>query len=237
MNAPLLLLRSLLFALVFYPVTVVYVIAGALANLLSERALRRVVIGWGHAHRLLCRAVLGQKVRVAGDIPKGRMLYVFKHESMFETIDLLCVFDEPIIIAKQELLDIPGWGGVAQRYGLIGLRRGDGASALRHLKREVMKALETDRPICFFPEGTRVPHGERPPLQSGFAGIYQLLGLSVVPVAIDSGRVSPRKSFIKRPGIITYKVGEVVPPGLPRAQAEALVHAELNALNAPAAGE
>ena len=62
------------------------------------------------------------------------------------------------------------------------------------------------RAICLFPEGTRVPHGESPPLKAGFAGLYSLLGLPVVPIAIDSGRVSPRGKFLKRPGTITYKV-------------------------------
>jgi 1-acyl-sn-glycerol-3-phosphate acyltransferase len=88
-------------------------------------------------------------------------------------------------------------------------------------------------PICLFPEGTRVPHGERPPLRSGFAGIYQMLGLPVVPVAVDSGLVSPRNSFLKRSGVITYKVGEIIPPGLPRAEAEARAEAAINALNTP----
>lgn len=57
------------------------------------------------------------------------------------------------------------------------------------------------------------------------------MGLPVVPIAVDSGRLSPRNSFIKRPGLITYKVGDVIPAGLPRREAEALVHAAINALN------
>jgi 1-acyl-sn-glycerol-3-phosphate acyltransferase len=50
-------------------------------------------------------------------------------------------------------------------------------------------------------------------------------------VAVDSGKVAPRNSFIKRAGTITYRVGEIVPPGLPRGEAEARVHAAINALN------
>jgi 1-acyl-sn-glycerol-3-phosphate acyltransferase len=83
-----------------------------------------------------------------------------------------------------------------------------------------------------FPEGTRVPHGERAPLRAGFAGLYRHIGLPVVPVALDSGRVWPRRSFLKRPGIITFRFGDVIEPGLDRDAAEAMVHAEINALNA-----
>ena len=50
-------------------------------------------------------------------------------------------------------------------------------------------AIAEGRPIVIFPEGTRVPPGEQPPLQSGFAGLYRALKLPVVPVAVDSGRL------------------------------------------------
>jgi 1-acyl-sn-glycerol-3-phosphate acyltransferase len=150
---------------------------------------------------------------------------------MFETIDLLCLFDRPVIGAKRELLDIPFWGGIARRYGLIPIERTAGASALRTLRASAKDAVAQGRAVCLFPEGTRVPHGEAPPLKSGFAGLYSLLGLPVVPIAIDSGVVSPRGKFLKRPGTITYKVGEIVPTGLDRKEAEVRVHAAINALN------
>ena len=95
------------------------------------------------------------------------------------------------------------------------------------------RALLADgRPIIIFPEGTRVIHGEAPPLQSGFAGLYKMLNVPVVPVAVDSGKLMPRNRWRRRPGIITYKVGEEIPAGLPRAEVEARVHAAMNAFNA-----
>ncbi|MGD9810115.1 MAG: lysophospholipid acyltransferase family protein [Sphingobium sp.] len=224
-------IRSFLFAAAFYLLSVLWVLAAALVAPLSERTFRSVISGWGWMHRTLCRVLLGQRVKVEGILPDEPMLFVFKHESMFETIDLLCLFDRPVAIAKQELIDIPGWGWLAKRYGMIGLRRADGARALRQLRREAQAAIAADRPLCLFPEGTRVPHGDMPPIKAGFAGLYQLLGLPVIPVAVDSGRLSPRNSLLKRPGIVTYLVGEIIPPGLPRAEAEARAHAAINALN------
>ncbi len=76
-----------------------------------------------------------------------------------------------------------------------------------------------------------VPHGERPELKSGMAGLYKLLGLPVIPVALDSGLYSPKGSFVKRAGMVRMKVGEAIPPGLPRAEIEARVFAAINALN------
>jgi len=91
--------------------------------------------------------------------------------------------------------------------------------------------LAQGRPIIIFPEGTRVLHGDAPPLQSGFAGLYKMLNVPVVPVAVDSGRLMPRNHWLRSAGVITYKVGEEIPAGLPRAEVEARVHQAMNALN------
>ena len=66
-------------------------------------------------------------------------------------------------------------------------------------------------------------------LKSGFAALYRALGLPVVPVALDSGRLWGR-GFVHRSGTVTIKVGETIPPGLPREEIEARVHAAINAL-------
>ena len=226
-------LRSLAFMLIFYPGSLLFVLAAMASNLVAPRSIPRVATAWSRFHRRCAYWLLGQKVRVEGRLENGPYLYIVKHESMFETIDLLCLLDRPAIAAKRELFDIPLWGGIARRYGLIPIERTAGASALRALRAAARAATVEGRAVCLFPEGTRVPHGESPPLRAGFAGLYALLGLPVVPVAVDSGRVSPRGKFMKRAGTITYRVGEIVPPGLDRREAEALVHAAINALNRP----
>jgi 1-acyl-sn-glycerol-3-phosphate acyltransferase len=53
----------------------------------------------------------------------------------------------------------------------------------------------------------------------------------VVPIAVNSGTLSPRKTGIWKSGTVTYKVGEELPTGLPREEIEARVHAAINALN------
>jgi 1-acyl-sn-glycerol-3-phosphate acyltransferase len=93
------------------------------------------------------------------------------------------------------------------------------------------EALAAGDIIVVFPEGTRVAPGNQPPLQSGFAGLYKLINLPVVPIAVNSGTLSPRKTGIWKSGTITYKVGEELPTGLPREEIEARVHAAINALN------
>lgn len=233
MTAIITALRSFAFMLIFYSGSLFFVLAAMLVGGLHPDMVPRIATAWSRFHRGCARWILGQIVVVDGDMPLGPYLYIIKHESMFETIDMLCLFDRPAIGAKRELLDIPLWGLIARRYGLIPIERSAGASALRALRSAARAATEQGRAICLFPEGTRVPHGEAPPLKSGFAGLYSLLGLPVVPIAVDSGRVSPRGRFMKRAGTITYKVGAIVPTGLDRKEAERIVHAAINALNPP----
>jgi 1-acyl-sn-glycerol-3-phosphate acyltransferase len=95
---------------------------------------------------------------------------------------------------------------------------------------EAKKAAEQRRPVIIYPEGTRVPHGEKAELKPGFAGLYRALGLPVVPVAHDSGRLWSR-GLIKKPGTIHFKVGDVIPSGLKREEIEARVRDAINVLN------
>jgi 1-acyl-sn-glycerol-3-phosphate acyltransferase len=226
-------MRSLLYWAGFFLLSAVMTFATLATLVLPGQPIQSPVRGWSRGHRYLCRWVLGQKVRWVGALPQGARFIVMKHEAMFETIDMPHVLRGVVIPAKRELLDIPLWGYAARRYGLIPVEREEGAKALRALLAAVKSAITAGRPIVFFPEGTRVPHGQTPPLRSGFAALYTLLGEPVVPVAIDAGRLWPRMSWLRYPGTITYLVGEVVPPGLPRPEAERKLHAAINALNFP----
>ena len=195
----------------------------------DRKWLRRVVATWGAWHRWCVTNLLGIRIEQEGEIPDEPVLFAIKHESYFEAIDMSRLFSFPSVFAKKELFQIPGWGFSARKYGLIPVARDGGARALRQMLATARLRVEEGRPLVIFPEGTRVPHGEKPRLQSGFAGIYKLLGLPVVPVAVNSGPLYHR--IWKRPGTITYRVGETIPAGLPRPEIEARVHAAINALN------
>ena len=80
----------------------------------------------------------------------------------------------------------------------VPVERDQGARALRAMIAAARSYEGSGRHYAIFPEGTRVPHGTAPPLQAGFAGLYKLLALPVVPVAIDSGPLYHRRW--KRPG-------------------------------------
>jgi 1-acyl-sn-glycerol-3-phosphate acyltransferase len=224
------LLRSALFALFFYSWTVIAVLLSFPISLFGTKTVRGWAHVWLRGHRWFAAYLLGIRSRVEGRAAEGAVIVAAKHQSMFETFELVLMLEEPAIVLKRELADIPLWGWVVRRYGVIPVDRSGGGAALRRMMRAAEAAIAEGRPILIFPEGTRVAPGERPPLQPGFAGLYRALKLPVVPVALDSGRLWPRHRFVKRPGIVTMRFGAPIPPGLPRGEIEASVHSAINQL-------
>ena len=223
------LLRSLLYAAIFYPATVFLVLAGIVASLFGRRPTFAVVLSWVELHHWLATDVLGIQIRVEGRIPPGPHLIAVKHQSILETTEMVRITHLPVIVIKKELADLPLFGWLTRRYGVVRVDRSAGAKALRSLVAEGQQAIAAGRPVIIYPEGTRVRVGETPKLKSGFAALYRALGLPVVPVAVDGGRLLGR-GLVHHSGTMTLKVGETIQPGLKREELELRVHAAINAL-------
>jgi 1-acyl-sn-glycerol-3-phosphate acyltransferase len=223
------LLRSLLYAAIFYPMTLLWVLAGITASLFGLRPTLAVVLSWTDVHHWLARRVLGIRTHIEGEIPPGPHLIAVKHQSMLETLEMVRITHLPVIVIKKELADIPLFGWLTRRYGVIPVERSAGAKALRALVEEGQQAVASGRSVIIYPEGTRVRVGEAPKLRSGFAALYRALDLPVVPVATDSGRIWGR-GFIHGSGVVTFKIGETIPRGLKRDEIERRVHSAINAL-------
>lgn len=223
------LLRNIAFAVIFYGLSVLIVLGAPVAALFGSRSLVAYSRGWMEFHRWSTRWLLGVRTRYEGPRPSGQVFYAGKHQSLYEPLELALELGSPATIMRREFAKIPIWGWAAHRYGVILVDRAASSKALRHLMREAGAARASGRSVMIFPEGTRVKPGETPPLKSGFAGLYKMLDLPVVPIATDIGRLWP-KGGLTRAGIVTFRFGQPIPPGLPRREIEARVHAAINAL-------
>lgn len=222
-------LRLAAFNILFYGGSTLFVLATPITALIGRRALVANVHGWMRWHRLVVWATFGITCRYENRPPPGQYFFAGKHHAMIETFELGLELDDPVIVLKQELAQIPLWGWAALRYGMIVVDRDASAAALRQMIHSARAARAGGRSVLIFPEGTRVPTGAMPPLKSGFAGLYRALNLPVVPIAIDSGVVWP-KTGAKRGGVVTFRFGDPIPPGLPREVIEAQVHEAINVL-------
>ena len=166
---------------------------------------------------ILMRLILNTKVYFHGveNLKKAEKFFVASaHQSMFETFVLQIPLDGPIFILKKELLKIPLFGWYLRKIGAIEIIRETRTKENLDFFDKVKNIINNEnRPLLIFPQGTRVKPSEQVPFKKGVGRIYDKLNLPCVPVALDSGKVWPKNSFIKYPGNINVSFLEPVMPG------------------------
>ena len=134
---------------------------------------------------------------------------------MFETFYLQTIFNSPIFILKNELLQIPIFGWYLKKIGSISVSRNkitkDNLGMIEKIKNSVQNS---NRPILIFPQATRILPTDRMPFKKGVGRIYKELGIKCQPVAINSGRVWPKKNILKSNKSITISILNPVDPGI-----------------------
>ena len=167
---------------------------------------------------LILRLFLNTKVIFHGleNLKKVEKFFVASaHQSMFETFVLQAPLSFPIFILKKELLRIPLFGWYLKKIGSIEIIREittkENLNFFDKIKNTVQKH---NRPLLIFPQGTRVKFSDRSTFKKGVGRIYDSLKLPCIPVALNSGKIWPKNSFIKYPGNIHISFLEPIKPGL-----------------------
>jgi len=213
---PVLILRSALFNLVFYVVTILIVVIFSPLLLFPRKINVWAMHLWSRLTVFLLRVITGTRYEVRGPTPNGGVLVASKHQSMWDTFIYTALLHDPAMVLKRELLWVPFYGWYSRKTRMIPIDRGAGASAIRRLISEAKKAVKLNRPIVIFPEGTRAAPGAKLDYKPGVAALYRQLNIPCVPVALNSGLYWPRRKFWRKPGTIVIEFLEPIPPGLPR---------------------
>ncbi|MGE5503428.1 MAG: lysophospholipid acyltransferase family protein [Actinomycetota bacterium] len=210
--------RSLLFALLFYPWTVGLCVLYLPLLVLPRKLFLALVRLWLRGSHLILRATTGIRWQLVGaeNLPAGAAIVAAKHQSAFETLVFHLILADPAFILKRELTQIPIFGWHLQKAGCVAIDRSAGTKALKAMVAGAEAAVAEGRTIVIFPEGTRTAPGSRQPYHSGVAMLYGALGVPVVPVALNSGVLWGRQSFTKRAGTITIEVLPPIAPGMDR---------------------
>ncbi|MEJ0013962.1 MAG: 1-acyl-sn-glycerol-3-phosphate acyltransferase [Bauldia sp.] len=209
--------RSLLFQIAFYVVTAIMLIASAPIFIFgSQEAGMGVVRNWARVCTFLHAKIAGGALELRGveNLPKGAALVASKHQSAFETFALIPLLRNPTIVMKQSIRGYPIFGPYTVKTGMIHVDREGKTAALRALSDRAREEAAKEREIIIFPEGTRRPPDAPPDYQTGVALLYRTLNIPVVPVALNSGVVWPRNSFLHYPGKIVIEFLPAIPPGL-----------------------
>jgi len=167
---------------------------------------------------LILRLFLNTKVIFHGldNLQKVERYFVASaHQSMFETFVLQAPLNFPVFILKKELLKIPLFGWYLKKIGSIDIIREKITKENLNFFEKIKNATQkNNRPLLIFPQGTRVKFNDRSPFKKGVGRIYESLGLPCIPIALNSGKIWPKNSFIKYPGNIHISFLEPIRPGL-----------------------
>lgn len=210
-----LFLRSLLFTAVLLVVTPIWACICFLALPLPYSQRYYVTSRWNVFTIWLAKVVCGIRYRVKGyeNLPDAPVILLCKHQSAWETIFLLCNMPRPLsFVLKKELLYIPFFGWALGALRMIPIDRKQGVKALRQVTEQGRKRLADGQWIIMFPEGTRIPVGQKGKYRGSGTKLAIDTGALVVPIAVNSGEFWPRNSFVKRPGLITVSIGKPISP-------------------------
>jgi len=228
------LFRSIVFNVLFYLNLVVLMLLALPTLLLPRIAIVKVAKFWGWTNLWLLRHVCGIRAEFRGldKIPPGALLVASKHQSVWETFALLCLFPDPAFVLKRELQWIPFFGWYGWKAAMIPVDRGKRGRALIALAERARIELARRRQIVLFPEGTRRAPGAEPSYKFGIAHLYAEAATPCLPIALNSGLFWPRRSFLRFPGTIVVEVLDPIPPGLGKPEFAARLQSDIETATA-----
>lgn len=214
------MLRSFLFATVFYITTALFVVLGSFLLFGPRRYAMMGLKAHAIVSLWLLKTIVGTRMEVRGrdKLPTPPYLVASKHQSAWDTFALIPIFSDPAIVMKAELKHIPFHGWFSRKFEHVFVERGRGPAALRKLVSDARQRADAGREVLIFPEGTRRAPGSPPAYKPGAVALYEGLGLPCVPMALNSGLYWPRRKLIRYPGTIIVEILDPIPAGLPRAE-------------------
>lgn len=212
-------MRRFLFNVVFYFVTTAFALCLQVGIFSSKLCLYLSHV-WGSWSVKYITKIIGLTYQEKGleNIPAKNQgcIIASKHQSMWETMYFFAPFPRAAFAYKKELAYIPFWGWIHYYNRNIQVDRQNGIKAIKFLLKQAKERVADGRQVIIFPEGTRKKPGETG--HKYHTSIYALYnqGITVIPVALNSGVYWPKGLFKQKPGVITVEYLPEMPKGLNR---------------------
>jgi 1-acyl-sn-glycerol-3-phosphate acyltransferase len=193
-----------------------------------------------YGSRWICgvqRRVIGMENLPTAEQATEAVILASKHQSTWETFALPAVMPHPLAyVFKKELLYIPFFGWAMSRLDMIHIDRSRRAEAWNKVAEQGKRLSKLGKWVIMFPEGTRTPRGSQGTYKAGATRLAIAVGVPVVPIAVDSARCWPRKSFWLTPGVVTISIGKPISaqgrePDEMMREVEAWIEAEMRRLD------
>lgn len=210
------LIRSLIYQLGMSLLTIVFGIVALVVLPLPSLQRSRIMAWYAKSCVWLLRLSCGLSFRVIGaeNIPSTPSIILCKHQSAWETLALQLVFPAQVWVLKRELLWLPVFGWGLASLSPIAIDRSKTKKAMQQMMEQGRQRIAAGLWIVIFPEGTRIPAGQRGKYKQGGARLAIDIGTPIVPVAHNGGEFWPRNGFRKYPGEVTMVIGQpLIPQG------------------------
>ncbi len=233
------MLRNIIFSVIFFSGIILISIIFLPALFLPQTIILSGGKLMGYWTAFCLKMILSVEIKILGKeniITNEKFFIAASHQSMFETFYLQTIFNAPVFILKKELMLIPIFGWHLKKIGSISIKRNkitkDNLGFFHDISTLIAKSR---RPLIIFPQGTRVKSEERPPFKKGVGRIYEELNISCQPIAINSGKVWPKKGFKNSNKQIIISILPKIDSGMDKSEfiknLEEKIYNELNKLN------
>ncbi len=207
-----LLLRSLLYFVGSIISLILISFSGLLLIFASYPTRQKFLSQWAIFCMWWLKITLNIKTNVVGreNIINSSCIIISNHQSTWETLAFQTIFPAHTWVLKRELLWLPVFGWSLALLKPIIINRGEKLNAIKKVIKQGADRLEKGISIVIYPEGTRQPYKKLGVYQNGGSAIAKKTGYSIVPVYHNAGKIWPKGSFIKKPGVITVVIGEAI---------------------------
>ena len=113
-------------------------------------------------------------------------------------------------VFKKELLRVPFFGWAMGRLDMIHIDRQQRSRAFAKVVQQGRRLMQEGVWVIMFPEGTRIPRGQKGEYKTGGARLAIAAGVPVIPIAVTSARCWPTRAFVKTPGVVDISIGQAI---------------------------
>ncbi len=207
-----LFLRSLLY-FIGSIISVILIAFCSLFFVFSPYSIRyKVISKWAFFCIWWLKITLNITINIIGknNITDSPCVICSNHQSTWETLGFQTILPPHTWVLKKELLWIPIFGWAISLLKPIIIDRGDKIKAIKKVITQGKDRLNKGIFVVIFPEGTRQPISKLGEYQNGAVAIAKGSNCDILPIYHNAGKLWPKGSFIKKPGVITVTIGEPI---------------------------